>query len=182
MKNNSIFIAETAIVADPSLLGAGTHVWNWVQIMPDVKVGEKCNICNNCFIESGVTIGNNVKIKNNIALFSGVTIEDDVFLGPNCVFTNVINPRSFISRKDEFRKTIIKQGASIGANATIVCGVTIGKYALIGAGSVITRDIPDYALVYGTPARIHGYVCKCGNKLAEGESCPVCGTKYPENK
>ncbi|MDE6946612.1 MAG: N-acetyltransferase [Anaeroplasmataceae bacterium] len=133
-------------------------------------------------METGVKIGNCVKVKNNVALYNGVICEDDVFLGPNCVFTNVINPRSFIEKKDEFKTTIIKKGATIGANATILCGNTINSYALVGAGSVVTKDVPEYALVVGNPARIRGYVCQCGEKLDlnnEGEyKCYKCGMTY----
>ena len=170
--------APTAIVDEKAIVGEGTRVWNWVQIMADASVGKNCNVGNGCFIESGVKVGDHVTIKNNVALYEGVTIEDEVFLGPNCVFTNVFNPRAFISRKHEFRKTLIKKGASIGANATIICGVTIGEYAFIGAGSVVTRDIPPYSLFYGNPARLYGHVCKCGTKLSKNNICPVCNIKY----
>ena len=157
--------SKTAIIDKKAIIGEGTRIWNWVQIMGDVKIGINCNIGNNCFVESGVQIGNKVTIKNNVALYSGAIIDDDVFLGPNCVFTNVTRPRSFISQKHNFKKTIICKGATIGANATIVCGVTIGEYAFIGAGSVVTKDIPPFALVYGNPARVHGFVNKEGETI-----------------
>ena len=147
-------------------------------------MGNKCNIGQNVVISPNVTLGNNVKIQNNVSVYTGVVCEDDVFLGPSCVFTNVINPRAFIERKDEYRKTTIKQGASIGANATIVCGHDIGKYAFVGAGAVVTKDVPDYALVYGSPAKVHGYVCKCGNKLEfvnDQAVCSACHKEYIKN-
>ena len=137
----------------------------------------QCNIGQNVFISSGVTVGNGVKIQNNVSLFTSVVIEDDVFLGPSCVFTNVTNPRAFIERKDEFRPTVVKKGATIGANATIICGNSIGRYAMVGAGAVVTKDVPDHALVIGTPARSIGFVCECGERLEEvGETavCPRC--------
>ncbi len=153
--------------------------------MDDVTIGQNCNLGANVYIERGVVIGNQVKIKNNIAIYSGVTCEDDVFLGPNCVFTNVINPRSFINRKSEFRPTLIKKGASIGANATIVCGHTVGQYAMVGAGAVVTKDIPPYALAVGNPAKCIGWVCKCGTTLVnEGNTfqCPACGNLYQQTE
>lgn len=160
MKNK---YAKTAIIDKRAHIGEGTRIWNWVQIMEGVQVGKDCNIGNNCFIEKGVQIGNRVTIKNNIALYTGVIIEDEVFLGPNCVFTNVLRPRAFISSKENYKKTLVKEGATIGANSTIVCGVTIGKYAFVGAGSVVTKSVPDYAMVFGNPARIIKYVNKAGD-------------------
>ena len=153
--------------------------------MKDCKIGEKCNIGQNVVISPGVVLGNGVKIQNNVSVYTGVNCEDGVFLGPSCVFTNVINPRAFIERKDEYRKTTVKKGASIGANATIVCGHDIGRYAFVGAGAVVTKNVPDYAMVYGTPARVHGYVCRCGNKLefTDGKaSCAACEQKYQMNE
>jgi len=150
--------------------------------MKDVVVGKNCNIGQNVFIGSSVTIGNNVKIQNNVSVYTGVICEDDVFLGPSCVFTNVINPRSYIDRKKEFRHTLIKRGATIGANATIVCGNDIGEYAFIGAGAVVTKYIPNYAIVVGNPARIKGWICKCGEKLKQINEnifiCKKCNNKY----
>ncbi len=172
------FIHPTAIVDQGAVIGDGTRVWHWSHIMNNVTVGCDCNIGENAFIENGVEIGNRVKIKNNVAIYTGVKCEDDVFLGPNCVFTNVINPRSFIERKAEFKKTIIKQGATIGANATIVCGHNIGQYAFVGAGSVVVKDVPDYTMVIGNPARFHAYVCKCGKKLNTNMQCMDCGREY----
>jgi len=135
--------------------------------MPGAIIGRSCNLGQNVYVENGVILGNNVKIKNNIALYDGVICEDDVFLGPNCVFTNVLTPRSFVSRKEEFKKTVVCRGASIGANATIICGNKIGRYAMIGAGSVVTKDVKDYELVVGNPAKKIGYVCECGERIFE---------------
>lgn len=163
---------ETSIIDEGAQIGENTKIWAWSHVMSGAVVGSRCNIGEHCFIESGVTLGDGVKVKNNVALYSGVVCEDDVFLGPNCVFTNVINPRSFVERKHEFRTTLIKKGATVGANATVVCGNTIGEYAMVGVGSVVTKDVPAYALMYGNPARIHGYVDKRGEKFTiedEGE-------------
>lgn len=174
-------IHSSSIVHETSSIGEGTKIWQFCNIMHDVYVGKNCNIGQNVFIENGVKIGNNVKIKNNISIYSGVICEDDVFLGPSCVFTNVINPRSFIERKAEFKQTLVKKGATVGANATIICGNTLGRYSLIGAGAVVTKDVPDFALVAGNPAVFKGYVCKCGVKLESKEEvyeCPECGARY----
>ena len=178
MENKDLFVAKTSIIEKNAKIGKHTKIWNWVQIMGEVSIGCECKIGNNCFIESGVVIGNRVTIKNNVALYNGAIIEDDVFLGPNCVFTNVLTPRAFVSRKNEFLKTTIKKGATIGANTTIVCGVTIGEYAFIGAGSVVTKDIPPFTLCYGNPAKVHGRVCECGTKLIDGKICPRCKKVY----
>ena len=175
------FIHPQAVVDEGARIGAGTRVWAGSHIMPGAQVGRDCNIGENCFIEGGVTVGDGVTVKNNVALYSGAEIEDGVFLGPSCVFTNVINPRAFVSRKNEFKKTTVRQGASIGANATLVCGVTVGRFAFIGAGAVVSRDVPAYALAYGCPARVRGWVCRCGVKLVfqNGEAvCPECGEAY----
>lgn len=175
-------VHETSIVGKNTDIGDNTTIWQFCNIMDDVKIGENCNIGQGVFIESGVRIGNRVKVKNNIALYNGIICEDDVFLGPGCVFTNVINPRSFIEKKNEFKSTIIKKGATIGANATILCGNTINSYALIGAGSVVTKEVPKYALVAGNPAKIKGYVCQCGEKLKSNSKerymCRKCGKTY----
>lgn len=171
----------TSLVSDDAQIGEGTRIWQFCNIMGSSVIGENCNIGQNVFIENGVRIGNNVKVKNNVALYQGVVCEDDVFLGPNCVFTNVINPRSFIERKHEFRETIIRKGASIGANATIVCGNTIGRYAMVGAGTVVTHDVGEHHLVVGNPGRTVGYVCMCGVRLQEDEGlwrCSECGRQY----
>lgn len=171
----------TSLVDDGAQIGEGTRIWQFCNIMNDVIIGMHCNIGQNVFIENGVRIGNNVKIKNNVALYQGVICEDDVFLGPNCVFTNVINPRSFIEKKHEFKQTVVKKGATIGANATILCGNTIGSYAMIGAGAVVTHNVDAHQLVVGNPARVVGYVCRCGEKLQEdsdGWRCLHCGKLY----
>jgi UDP-2-acetamido-3-amino-2,3-dideoxy-glucuronate N-acetyltransferase len=179
--HSDFFTHETSVVEEPCRIGKGTRIWHFSHIMPGASIGGNCVIGQNVFIGKGVKIGNNVKIENNVSVFEGVTLEDDVFCGPSCVFTNVINPRSFVSRKHEFKPTLVKKGATIGANATIVCGNSIGQYAFIGAGSVVTTDVPDYALVYGNPARIQGWVCQCGAKLPQdGDkyTCPGCGKGY----
>jgi len=175
------FIHPNAAVDPGASVGTGVRVWAGAHIMAGAKVGRDCNIGENCFIEGGVTVGDHVTLKNNVALYDGVEVGDGVFLGPSCVFTNVVNPRSFVSRKSEFKKTLVKRGATVGANATIVCGRTVGRYAMIGAGAVVSRDVPDYALAYGCPARIRGWVCRCGVKLdfRDGRSvCPECGKCY----
>ena len=172
------FVHPTAIIDEGAEVGEGSRVWHWCHIMKGAKVGNHCNIGENAFIESGVVLGDNVKVKNNVALYTGLECENNVFIGPNAVFTNVANPRSFIERKNEFKKTVIKEGATIGANATIVCGHDIGEYAFVGAGAVVTKDIENYALVMGNPARKYGYVCKCGCKLDDSYFCDRCGIKY----
>lgn len=182
MKDIGYKVHETSIIGKETEIGQNTTIWQFCNIMNDVKIGKNCNIGQNVFIESHVKIGNNVTIKNNISLYTGFTCEDDVFLGPNCVFTNVLTPRSFISRKDEFEKTHVKKGASIGANATMVCGHTIGKYAMVGAGAVVTKDVDDYTLVVGNPAKKIGYVCECGNRIFETTAkkyiCSRCNKTY----
>ena len=175
------FVHESSYVDEGAEIGAGTKVWHFCHVMPRARIGERCNIGQNVLVSSDVTIGTNVKIQNNVSLYTGVIVEDDVFLGPSMVFTNVINPRSHVSRKDEYKTTLVKKGASIGANATIVCGSTLGRYCFVGAGAVVTKDVPDYALVYGTPARIRGWICQCGEQLDfQGECavCSKCGDSY----
>lgn len=177
------FVHESSYVDQPCRIGKGTKIWHFSHIMSGAVIGDNCNIGQNVVISPDVILGNNVKIQNNVSVYTGVECEDDVFLGPSCVFTNVINPRSHISRKNEYRKTVLKTGCSVGANSTIVCGHTIGKYALIGAGSVVTKDVPDYALVKGNPARVSGYVCYCGEKLNFDNNSATCkcGKKYMKN-
>lgn len=173
------FVHESSYVDDGAEVGAGTRIWHFSHIMPGARIGLACNIGQNVLIATGVTVGDNVKIQNNVSLYTGVILESDVFCGPSAVFTNVINPRSHVSRRDEYRKTLVRRGASIGANATVVCGVTIDRFAFVGAGAVVTRDVPAFALVLGSPARVRGWMCQCGVKL-HAESAPppmaVCGS------
>jgi UDP-2-acetamido-3-amino-2,3-dideoxy-glucuronate N-acetyltransferase len=188
MKN--YFVHDSSYIDEPCEIGEGTKIWHFSHIMNNCSIGCNCNIGQNVVISPEVMIGNNVKIQNNVSVYTGVICEDDVFLGPSVVFTNVINPRSHVNRKNEYKKTIVKQGASIGANATIVCGHNIGRHAFVGAGAVVTKDIPDFAMVVGNPARIAGWVCKCGAKLeftnnsndesgaSERALCGVCGCEY----
>lgn len=163
-------IHESARVDDGAEIGEGTKVWHFSHILAGSRVGSRCSIGQNVSIGPDVTIGDGCKIQNNVSVYKGVTLEDDVFCGPSCVFTNVINPRAFIERKDEFRPTLVKKGATIGANATIICGVTIGEYAMIGAGAVVTKDVPPYALMIGVPARQHGWVTKDGRRVESDPS------------
>lgn len=179
--NKDYFVHKSSYIDEPCEIGKGTKIWHFSHVMQNAKIGENCNIGQNVVISPNVVIGNNVKIQNNVSVYTGVICEDDVFLGPSCVFTNVINPRAFIERKNEYKKTIVKKGASVGANATIVCGHNIGSYAFVGAGAVVTKDVPDYALVIGTPAKVVGYVCKCGNKLEKINNiykCSICSKEY----
>jgi UDP-2-acetamido-3-amino-2,3-dideoxy-glucuronate N-acetyltransferase len=159
------FVHESAYIDQGAFIGNGTKIWHFCHVMGKAIVGESCNIGQNVFIDNNVTVGNGVKIQNNVSLYNGVIVEDDVFLGPSMVLTNVINPRSFIERKTEFKPTLIRRGATIGANATIVCGVEIGEYALVGAGAVINKDVPAYALVVGNPGRQIGWVSRYGTRL-----------------
>jgi UDP-2-acetamido-3-amino-2,3-dideoxy-glucuronate N-acetyltransferase len=162
------FVHESSYIDDNVEIGDGTKIWYFSHILKNARIGANCIIGQNVCIESDVTIGNRCKIQNNVSVYKGVTLEDEVFCGPSCVFTNVYNPRAFIERKHEFRPTLVKRGATIGANATIVCGATIGRYALIGAGAVVKDDVPDYAVMAGVPARQVGWTCKCGTTLKNG--------------
>jgi UDP-2-acetamido-3-amino-2,3-dideoxy-glucuronate N-acetyltransferase len=179
------FVHESSYIDEPCEIGEGTKIWHFSHVMQNSKIGRHCNIGQNVVISPDVTIGDNVKLQNNVSVYTGVELEDDVFCGPSMVFTNVVNPRSHVSRKDEYRKTLVKKGASIGANATVVCGHTIGRFAFIGAGSVVTKDIPDYALIVGNPGRIAGWMCECGIKLGFSRdareqtcTCAACGKSY----
>lgn len=171
------FAHESSYVDDGAQVGAGTKIWHFCHIMPGAVVGERCNLGQNVVVMPGVRIGNNVKIQNNVSLYEGVTLEDDVFCGPSCVFTNVATPRSHVSRKDTYLPTRVGRGATIGANATIVCGITLGAYAFVAAGAVVTRDVAAYTLVAGVPARPLGWVCQCGVRLEDpGSGSVQCGT------
>ena len=172
------FVHDTARVDKGAKIGKGTKIWHFTHIMPGARVGERCSIGQNVNIGSKAVVGNGVKIQNNVSVYDSVIIEDDVFCGPSCVFTNVTNPRAFVERKEEYRETRIKKGASIGANATIVCGVTLGEYCFIGAGAVVTEDVPAYALVVGVPAKHKGWVSREGEILGPELICPRSGEKY----
>lgn len=183
----SYFAHETAIIDEGCSIGVGTKIWHFSHIMPNCVIGEGCNIGQNVVVSPNVTLGKNVKVQNNVSIYTGVTCEEDVFLGPSMVFTNVINPRSAVNRKSEYARTIVKRGATIGANATIVCGHDIGQFAFIGAGSVVTKDVPPYALIVGNPARQIGWMSEYGHRLkfdSEGFAlCPESGDRYKlENK
>jgi UDP-2-acetamido-3-amino-2,3-dideoxy-glucuronate N-acetyltransferase len=182
MPEKNYFAHETAVIDEGCEIGAGTKIWHFSHIMPHCKIGENCNIGQNVVISPEVVLGKNVKVQNNVSIYTGVICEDDVFLGPSMVFTNVINPRSAINRKNQYSKTVVKKGASIGANATIVCGHDIGAFAFIGAGAVVTKHVPDFALVVGNPARQTGWMSEYGHKLSfnkEGEAtCPESDDKY----
>jgi UDP-2-acetamido-3-amino-2,3-dideoxy-glucuronate N-acetyltransferase len=176
------FAHETSIIDEGCTIGARTKIWHFSHIMPNCIIGENCNIGQNVVISPEVVLGKNVKIQNNVSIYTGVVCEDDVFLGPSMVFTNVINPRSAVNRKSEYAKTVVKKGASIGANATIVCGHDIGAFAFIGAGAVVTKNVPDYALVVGNPAKQMGWVSEYGHRLSFDENgiafCPETNQKY----
>jgi UDP-2-acetamido-3-amino-2,3-dideoxy-glucuronate N-acetyltransferase len=178
------FVHESSYVDDGAAVGRGTKIWHFCHVMPGAVIGERCSLGQNVVVMGGTRIGNNVKIQNNVSIYEGVTLEDDVFCGPSCVFTNVINPRSHVVRKAEYRPTLARRGATIGANATIVCGATLGEYSFIGAGAVVRDDVPAYALVVGVPARQAGWVCRCGVRLTlQGDTavCGACGTAYRES-
>ena len=182
MSTDTFFAHETAVVDQGCNIGPGTKIWHFSHIMSDCKIGEKCNIGQNVVVSPGVVLGNNVKVQNNVSIYTGVICEDDVFLGPSMVFTNVINPRSAIIRRDSYQETLVRQGASIGANATIVCGNPLGKYCLIGAGAVVTKAVQDYALIVGNPGRQIGWVSQYGHRLEFNEqnsaTCPESNQIY----
>ena len=181
-ESKKYFAHETTVIDEGCEIGAGTKIWHFSHIMPNCKIGKNCNIGQNVVISPQVILGRNVKVQNNVSIYTGVICEEDVFLGPSMVFTNVINPRSAINRKSEYAKTVVKKGASIGANSTIVCGHDIGKYAFIGAGAVVTKDVPDYALVIGNPAKQTGWMSEYGHKLKFDNNgfaeCPESKEKY----
>ena len=200
-----VFIPESSYVDDGASVGDGTKIWHFCHVMPGAVIGERCSLGQNVVVMPGTRIGNNVKIQNNVSIYEGVELEDDVFCGPSMVFTNVVNPRSAVSRKHEYQRTLVRRGATIGANATVICGVTLGEYAFVGAGAVVTKDVPSFALVTGVPARQVGWMCRCGERLGTGDrergkepstategsspviasrpspqsiECPVCKTRY----
>jgi UDP-2-acetamido-3-amino-2,3-dideoxy-glucuronate N-acetyltransferase len=177
------FVHESSYVDDGAVVGAGTKIWHFSHVLPGAVIGARCNLGQNVVVMPGTRLGNNVKVQNNVSIYEGVELEDDVFCGPSCVFTNVVNPRSHVSRKHEYRRTLVKRGGSIGANATILCGITLGEFAFIGAGAVVTADVPAYGLMIGVPARRVGWMCQCGERLhlAGGRgSCAACGAAYEE--
>jgi UDP-2-acetamido-3-amino-2,3-dideoxy-glucuronate N-acetyltransferase len=175
---------ESCYLDDGCTIGDDTKIWHFSHVMSGARIGARCNIGQNVVVSPKVIIGDNVKIQNNVSVYTGVILEDDVFCGPSMVFTNVVNPRSHVSRKDEYRETRVKRGATLGANCTVVCGYTIGRYAFVGAGSVVTKDVPDFALVVGNPGRVTGWMCQCGIKLSSGTTppasatCAACGSRY----
>ncbi len=180
--DDDVMVHPTALVDDGAVLGPGTRVWHFCHVMPKAQLGARCSLGQNVFVANHVTLGENVKVQNNVSIYEGVTLEDDVFCGPSMVFTNVLNPRSAVNRKNEYRPTLVKRGATIGANATVVCGTTLGEHAFVGAGATVTRDVPAYALVVGTPAKRVGWMCACGARLPEGASptCAACDRSYQE--
>jgi UDP-2-acetamido-3-amino-2,3-dideoxy-glucuronate N-acetyltransferase len=177
---NKPFIHTSAIVDEGAEIGSGTKIWHFCHVMETAKIGANCSLGQNVFVGNKVILGNNVKVQNNVSLYEGVICEDDVFLGPSMVFTNVINPRSAVNRKNEFKETRVKTGASIGANATILCGITLGEYCFIGAGAVVTKNVKPFALMVGVPAQQKGWVSKAGNVLTAELVCPETGEKYKE--
>lgn len=179
------FAHASAVIDQPCEIGAGTKIWHYSHVMSGARIGRGCVLGQNVLVASQVVVGDNVKVQNNVSLYTGVTVEDDVFIGPSAVLTNVVTPRSHVSRNHEFQPTLLRRGATIGANATIVCGITIGRYAFVGAGAVVTRDVPDFALVYGNPGRLRGWVCWCGVPLRlaatgnpQNATCAACGRRY----
>lgn len=179
MEEKNYFSHETAVIDQGCVIGEGTKIWHFTHVMPDCTLGKKCNLGQNVVVSPGVVLGNNVKVQNNVSIYTGVVCEDDVFLGPSMVFTNIVNPRSAVVRKDQYAKTLVKKGASIGANATIVCGIEIGEFAFIGAGAVVIRDVPPFALVVGNPAKHIGWMSEYGHRLEfDVNNIAVC----PESK
>lgn len=181
---SEFFAHPSAFVDDGAQIGAGTKIWHFCHVMPRAIIGRGCSLGQNVMVADGAILGDNVKVQNNVSIYAGVTIEHDVFCGPSMVFTNVVNPRSHVSRKEEYRPTLVQRGASLGANSTVLCGTTIGRYAFVGAGAVVIRDVPDYALVVGSPSRQVGWMCECGVTLTRDISpgsalaCKACGIHY----
>ena len=175
---------ESAVIDPPAHIGDGTRLWHFCHIMAGARIGARCVLGQNVFVASRAVIGDGCKIQNNVSLYDDVILEDDVFVAPSAVFTNVNNPRAFIERKNEYRTTLVKRGASVGANATVVCGHTIGEYAFIGAGAVVTKDVPAYALILGVPGIVAGWMCRCGVRLPEGDAptCSSCGQQYQKDR
>src|SRR3954465_12241569 len=180
MIDATAFVHESSYVDEGATIGAASKVWHFCHVMPGAVIGSRCSLGQNVVVMKAVRIGDNCKIQNNVSLYEGVTLEDDVFCGPSMVFTNVMNPRSHVSRKSEYRRTLVRRGASIGANATIICGTTLGEYAFVGAGSVVAKDVPAFALVVGVPARRIGWMCQCGERLPDsgGGACRGRGSTY----
>jgi UDP-2-acetamido-3-amino-2,3-dideoxy-glucuronate N-acetyltransferase len=184
MSERAYYVHESSYVDDDCRIGAGTKIWHFSHVMSGAVIGERCNIGQNVVIAPNAVLGNNVKVQNNVSIYTGVILDDDVFCGPSMVFTNVVNPRSHVVRKHEYQRTHVGRGASLGANCTVVCGHDIGRFAFVGAGAVITKNVPDFALVVGNPARIAGWVCECGVKLAGGPTpppratCRGCGLRF----
>lgn len=184
--DSSFFVHESSYADEGCDIGEGSRIWHFSHVMSGARIGRNCNLGQNVLVSDGCTLGDNVKVQNNVSIYTGVHMEDDVFCGPSCVFTNVINPRSHVSRKDEYRETRVCRGATIGANSTIVCGVTLGEFCFIAAGAVVTKDVHPYSLVMGNPARVRGYRCRCGEALSfsvqqstiQSDQCKVCGTSY----
>jgi UDP-2-acetamido-3-amino-2,3-dideoxy-glucuronate N-acetyltransferase len=177
----SYFVHESSFVDDGAIIGEGTRIWHFCHVSPSARIGARCVLGQNVFVGKA-TLGENVRVQNNVSIYDGVELEDHVFCGPSMVFTNVVNPRSEVSRKDEYKPTRVRRGATLGANSTIVCGATIGEYAFVAAGAVVRRDVPAYALVAGVPARRIGWMCRCGVRLPSGPepTCAACGTRYRE--
>jgi UDP-2-acetamido-3-amino-2,3-dideoxy-glucuronate N-acetyltransferase len=179
------FVHPSSFIDDGAVIGRGTKIWHFCHIMAGAVIGERCNLGQNVVVMPGTRLGNNVKVQNNVSIYEGVVLEDDVFCGPSCVFTNVTNPRSHVSRKSEYQKTLVRRGASIGANATVVCGATLGEYSFIGAGAVVRGEVPAYALMVGVPARQVGWMCQCGVRLRLRDGagrCAACGASYRETE
>jgi UDP-2-acetamido-3-amino-2,3-dideoxy-glucuronate N-acetyltransferase len=176
----TVFVHESAYVDDGATIGAGSKVWHFCHILGGAVIGERCSFGQNVVVMNGTRIGDNVKVQNNVSIYEGVELEDDVFCGPSMVFTNVLNPRAHVSRRNEYQRTLVRRGATIGANATIVCGTTLGEYAFVGAGAVVAEDVPDYALMVGVPARRIGWMCQCGERLPDSGAgtCAACGSTY----